>query len=82
MASTNWTGERAIAGVTSGLIGLGEEVTWEGHHFGLKLQHTSRITAYDRPHYEGAVMRRDGIYRSLRLRGLAVRTRAAEIARE
>jgi len=27
MASTNWSGERAIAGVTSGLIGAGQEVT-------------------------------------------------------
>jgi hypothetical protein len=28
LASRNWTGERAIAGLTSGLIGLGEEVTF------------------------------------------------------
>ena len=51
IASTNWTGERAIAGVTSGLIGSGQDVTWEGRHFGLKLHHTSRITVYDRPHH-------------------------------
>jgi ligand-binding SRPBCC domain-containing protein len=49
--STSWTGEQAIAGVTSGMIGLGQEVTWEGRHFGLTIQHTSRITEYDRPRY-------------------------------
>jgi ligand-binding SRPBCC domain-containing protein len=51
MASTDWTGERAIAGVTTGLIGPGQEVTWKGRHFGLNITHTSRITEYDRPHY-------------------------------
>jgi hypothetical protein len=49
MASTNWTGERAISGVTSGLIGAG--LTWQGRHFGFTLTHTSRITAYQRPKY-------------------------------
>lgn len=43
------TGERAVAGRTSGLIELGEEVTWEASHFGLTLRLTSRITAMDRP---------------------------------
>ena len=51
MASTNWSGERAIAGVTAGLIGAGQEVTWQGRHFGFTLTHTSRITAYQRPNY-------------------------------
>ena len=51
MASTNWSGERAVAGVTSGLIGAGQDVTWKGRHFGLPLTHTSRITVFDRPHH-------------------------------
>jgi ligand-binding SRPBCC domain-containing protein len=51
MASTDWTGECAIAGVTSGLIGPGQEVTWRGRHFGISVTHTSRITAYDPPRY-------------------------------
>ena len=51
MASTNWTGERAIAGVTAGLIGLGQEVTWSGRHFGFRITHTSRITALESPNY-------------------------------
>jgi len=52
------TGERAIAGRTSGLIELGEEVTWEGRHFGFLHRHTSRITHYDRPrHFCDAMVR-------------------------
>src|SRR5258706_4623229 len=42
--------ERPIAGVTSGVMKLGDTVTWEAVHFGLKQQLTSKITAYERPH--------------------------------
>ena len=45
------TNEKAIAGVTSGLIELDETVTWEGIHFGLKLQHQSKITQLQFPNY-------------------------------
>ena len=41
--------ERAIAGVTSGLIGAGQEVTWEAHHLGLRWRMTSRITEFEPP---------------------------------
>jgi len=41
---------RAVAGVTSGLIGLGEEVTWEGSFFGIRQRMTSKIVALDSPH--------------------------------
>ncbi|AXB55469.1 SRPBCC family protein [Flavobacterium fluviale] len=37
--------EKAIVGVTSGLINLNETVTWRGKHFGFYLTHKSRITA-------------------------------------
>lgn len=47
--STAWTGETAIAGRTTGLLGLGEEVTWRARHFGIWQRLTSRITAYERP---------------------------------
>ena len=43
------TGERAVAGRTSGLIELGESVTWEARHLGVRQRLTSRITAFDRP---------------------------------
>jgi ligand-binding SRPBCC domain-containing protein len=36
--------EKAIAGITSGLINLNETVTWRGKHFGFYLTHKSRIT--------------------------------------
>ena len=42
--SQSGSGERAVAGVTSGLIGAGQEVTWQARHFGLPLTMTSRIT--------------------------------------
>lgn len=41
--------ETAIAGVTSGLIGLGEEVTWRAWHFGIPLRMTTRITHLEEP---------------------------------
>src|SRR5947208_31425 len=43
------SGERAVSGVTGGLIGLGEEVTWRARHLGVWWRVTSRITAFDRP---------------------------------
>jgi ligand-binding SRPBCC domain-containing protein len=49
--STARTNERAVAGVTTGLIGDGETVTFEAKHFGLSLRHTSVISGYDRPAY-------------------------------
>ena len=49
MASTNYTGERAIAGVTSGMMNLNDEVTWEATHFWIRQRLTSRIIAMERP---------------------------------
>ena len=43
--SASQSNEKAIAGVTSGLINLNETVTWRGKHFGFYLTHKSRITA-------------------------------------
>lgn len=51
MESTSHTQERAIAGVTSGFIELGESVTWEAVHFGIKQRLTAKITEFDYPHY-------------------------------
>jgi ligand-binding SRPBCC domain-containing protein len=49
--STEGTKEEAVAGVTSGLIGLNEEVTWEATHFGVRQRLSSRITAFDSPNH-------------------------------
>jgi ligand-binding SRPBCC domain-containing protein len=54
--STAGSRERAVAAVTTGLIGQGESVTWRGRHFGLMLQHTSRITKYEPPTFFQDVM--------------------------
>jgi ligand-binding SRPBCC domain-containing protein len=42
-------GERAVAGTTAGLIGLGEHVTWRATHFGVPFTMTSRVTELERP---------------------------------
>lgn len=49
--STSGSNEEAIAGVTSGMIGMGEEVTWKATHFGVRQRLTSRITAFEFPYY-------------------------------
>jgi len=56
MDSTAGTRERAVAGVTTGLIAHGESVTWRGRHFGLMLQHTSKIARYEPPVFFQDVM--------------------------
>ncbi|MFT5915937.1 MAG: ligand-binding SRPBCC domain-containing protein [Flammeovirgaceae bacterium] len=47
--STAKTGEKAIAGVTTGLIGLNESVTWRAKHLGVWQNLTSKITEFDFP---------------------------------
>jgi ligand-binding SRPBCC domain-containing protein len=39
----------ATAGVTTGLVGLGQGVTWRAKHFGVRHNLTSEITGLDRP---------------------------------
>ena len=63
VASMSHTGEQAVAGRTTGLIELGEEVTWRGRHFGVVQHFTSRITAFDRPRHFQDTMQR-GAFRS------------------
>lgn len=57
------TGERAVAGRTTGLIELGETVTWEARHLGVRQRLTSKIEAFDRPRHFRDVMTR-GAFRS------------------
>ena len=49
MISTAQTKERAVAGVTTGLIGLNETVTWRAFHLFKTRSFTSAITAFDFP---------------------------------
>jgi ligand-binding SRPBCC domain-containing protein len=48
--STKQTGEQAIAGRTSGLIGMGQTVTWRAKHFGVWQILTSKITEFEQPY--------------------------------
>jgi ligand-binding SRPBCC domain-containing protein len=59
-------GEAALAtgGVTRGLIGLGQRVTWRARHFGVRQELTSEITAMARPAYFQDTMIR-GAFRSM-----------------
>ncbi|MCP4460683.1 MAG: SRPBCC family protein [Cytophagales bacterium] len=49
--STKQSNEKAIAGVTSGLLELDQSVTWRAKHFGVYQTLTSRITEFDRPFF-------------------------------
>ena len=49
--STEKTNEEAISGKVSGLIGLGESVTWRAKHFGIYQKLTSKVTDFDMPNY-------------------------------
>lgn len=48
-ASMGRSNERAIGGVTTGQIALGEDVTWRATHFGIPFTMTSTITDLERP---------------------------------
>jgi hypothetical protein len=58
--------EQALArgGITSGLVGLGQQVTWRARHFGVWQNLTSRTTAMEPPFYFQVTMVR-GIFRSM-----------------
>lgn len=65
MESTAQTRERAIAGRMSGLIELGETVTWEAVHFGIKQQLTAKITEFEKPvHFVDEMVK--GAFKSFR----------------
>ncbi|MBZ5201730.1 SRPBCC family protein [Planomicrobium chinense] len=48
--TTAKTKERAIAGVTTGLMEEGDCVTWEAIHFGVKQKLTARIIEMEKPY--------------------------------
>ena len=49
--SLKYSKEKAIAGKTSGLIELGEWVSWEAKHLGFVQHLTSKITEFEAPNY-------------------------------
>jgi ligand-binding SRPBCC domain-containing protein len=73
LLGTERTEEQAVAGVTTGLIGMGEWVRWRANHLGVRQHLTSKITAFETPHYfqdtmlEGAFafMQHDHFFRAI-----------------
>ena len=57
------TNEKAIGGVTRGLINLGETVTWQATHFGIRQKLTSKITAFNRPFHFQDMMQKGAFKR-------------------
>jgi len=55
----------AVGGATSGLLGLGQQVTWRARHFHIRFTLSSRVTAFDPPVYFQDTMLR-GPFRSMR----------------
>lgn len=64
-ATTDQTQERIVAGKTSGLLELGDQVTFEVVHFGVKQRLTSKIVEYVRP-YKFTDQMISGAFKSLR----------------
>jgi ligand-binding SRPBCC domain-containing protein len=63
--STQRTNERAIAGKTSGLCELNDEITWEATHLGVRQKLTVRITKMNKPvFFEDAML--NGAFKSMR----------------
>jgi ligand-binding SRPBCC domain-containing protein len=65
MASTHQTGEKVVDGPADGQLKLGDVVTWEARHLGVRQRLTVRISAASPPHhFQDELVR--GAFRSLR----------------
>ena len=52
------TGEKAVAGVMSGLLGPGEDVTWEARHLGVVQRLQVKMTRFERPaHFQDVMVK-------------------------
>ena len=79
--STSRTGERAVAGVTSGLIGAGEEVTWRARHFGVWQSLTVQVDVFEPPtHFSDRMVR--GAFRQMEHHHHFVRSSRGTIMRD
>ena len=48
--TTAKTKEKAVNGVTEGLLEEGDTVTWEATHFGIRQRLTAKVTYMEKPH--------------------------------
>ena len=63
VSSMAYTDERIVRGRTSGLFEMGEEVTFEASHFGVRQRLTSRIEVVDPPvHFRDVMV--EGAFKS------------------
>jgi hypothetical protein len=65
LRSTDHTGERVVDGVRSGVLTIGDHLTWEARHFGLWLRMSITISAADPPHLRRLLLRRNATIRQL-----------------
>ncbi len=65
LGSAAGTGECVVVGRTSGLFELGEEITWEARHFGVRQRLSVKITELNFPHFFADEMTR-GAFQSMR----------------
>ncbi len=59
------TGERIVAGRKTGLFELGDDVTFEGRHLGVRQRFSARIVEMDAPHFFADQMT-SGVFQSMR----------------
>jgi ligand-binding SRPBCC domain-containing protein len=64
VSSTQQTQERIVAGRTSGRLELGELITWEARHLGVRQRLTVQVTAAEPPWHFRDEMRR-GAFRAM-----------------
>ncbi len=65
LQSTEHTGERVLAGRHTGLFELGDEVTWEAVHLGIRQRLSTRITRFESPVFFEDTMQQ-GAFKSMR----------------
>ena len=79
--TTAQTNEKAIGGVTDGMIGLGQTVTFEGTHFGMRQRLTVEVTEFERPRVFVDEMT-EGNFRSFKHIHEFVRVRSGTLMRD
>lgn len=79
--TTAQTCEKAVAGITDGMIGLGQTVTFEGTHFGMRQRLTVEVTEFERPRLFVDEMV-DGRFRSFKHIHEFVRVRSGTLMRD
>lgn len=63
--STPGTNEKAIAGVTKGLVNKDEQVTWRAKHLGITQNLSSKISAMEAPFFFEDIMLK-GVFKKIR----------------